>query len=79
MAESSSSALNQTLDIIDKCKGPANYREWGRNVRQAFGLYARKMLKLLDGAPRPEETDPGRSGCLGDAKQQHLFHLVLFD
>ena len=57
MAESSSSALNQTLDTIGKCKGPANYREWGRKVRQAFGLYAREMLKVLDGAPRPEETD----------------------
>ena len=57
MAESSSSALNRTLDTIGKCKGPANYREWGRKVRQAFGLYAREMLKVLDGAPRPEETD----------------------
>ena len=47
MAESSSSALNQTLDTIGKCKGLANYREWGRQVRQAFGLYAREMLKSL--------------------------------
>ena len=57
MAESSSSALNWTLDTIGKCKGPANYREWGRKVRQASGLYAREMLEVLDGAPRPADTD----------------------
>ena len=53
MAELSSSALNRTLDTIGKRKGPANYREWGGKVGQAFGLYAREMLKVLDGAPRP--------------------------
>ena len=57
MAESYSSADNRTLDTIGKCEGPANYREWGRNVRQAFGLFTREMPKVLDGAPRPEETD----------------------
>ena len=57
MAESSSSALNRTLDTIGKCRGPANYREWRRKVRQAFGLYPREMLQVLDEAPRPEETD----------------------
>ena len=49
--------IKSDLDTIGKCKGPANYREWGRKVRQAFGLYVREMLKVLDGAPRPEETD----------------------
>ena len=57
MAESSSSALNRTLDTIGKCKGPDNYREWERKVRQAFCLYAREMLEVLDGAPRSEEAD----------------------
>ena len=57
MAESSSSAINRTLDTIGKRKGPANYREWGKNVRQAFSLNAREMLKVLVGAPRPEETN----------------------
>ena len=45
------------MDTIGKCKGPANYRERGRKVRQAFGLNAREMLKVLYGAPRAEETD----------------------
>ena len=59
MAESSSSALNRTLDTIGNCKGPANYREWGREVRQAFGLYAREIVRVLDEALRPQETDAG--------------------
>ena len=57
MADSTSPALNRTLDTIGKCTGPTNYREWGRKVRQAFGLYALDMLKVLDGTPCPEETD----------------------
>ena len=57
MAESSSCALNRTLGTVGKGKGPANYREQGRKVRQAFGLYAREILNVLNGAPRPEETD----------------------
>ena len=39
-----------------KCTGLTNYREWGRKVRQAFGMYTFDMLKVLDGTPRPEET-----------------------
>ena len=50
-----------------------------RKVRQAFGLYARKMLKILDGAPRPEETDADGVAAWETAIKQHLFHLVLFD
>ena len=57
MADSTSPALNRTLDTIGKCTGPTNYREWGRKVRQAFGLYALDMLKVLDGTPCLEETD----------------------
>ena len=54
-ANSTSPALNRTLDAIGKCTGPTNYREWGRKVRQAFGQYALDMLKVLDGTPCPEE------------------------
>ena len=57
MADSTSPALNRTLDTIGKCTGLTNYREWGRKVRQAFGLYAFDMLKVLDGTPCPEEAD----------------------
>ena len=57
MADSTSPALNQTLDTIGKGTGPTNSREWGRKVRQAFGLYALDMLKVLDATPCPEETD----------------------
>ena len=49
--------VNRTLDTIGKCTGPTNYREWGRKVRQALGLYATDMLKVLDGTPCPKETD----------------------
>ena len=28
MADSTSPALNRTLDTIGKCTGPTNYREW---------------------------------------------------
>ena len=56
MADSTSPALNRTLDTIGKCTGPTNYGAWGRKVRQAFGLYALDMLNL-DGTPCPEETD----------------------
>ena len=45
------------MDTIGKCTGPTNYREWERKVRQAFGVYALDMLKVLDGTPCPEETD----------------------
>ena len=75
MAESSSSALNQTLDTIGKCKGPANYREWGRNVRQA-GLYAREMLKVLDGVPRPEETDA--VGVAAWETENNIYSILIF-
>ena len=57
MADSTSPALNQTLDTIGKGTGPTNSREWGRKVRQAFGLYALDMLKVLDATPCPEETE----------------------
>ena len=57
MADSTSPALNRTLDTIGKCTGPTNYREWGRKVHQAFGLYALDMLKALDETPCQEETD----------------------
>ena len=57
MVDSTSPALNRTLDTIGKCTGPTNYRECGRNVRQAFGLYALDVMKVLDGTPCPEETD----------------------
>ena len=49
--------IRDRLDTIGKCTGPTNYREWGRNVRHAFGLYALDMLKVVDGTPCPEETD----------------------
>ena len=29
----------------------------GAKIRHAFGLYAREMLKVFDGAPRPEKTN----------------------
>ena len=57
MADSTSPALNRTLDTIGKCTGPTNYREWGRKVRQAFGMYALNVLKVLGGTPCPDETD----------------------
>ena len=57
MADSTSPALNRTLDTIRKCTGLTNYPEWGRKVRQAFGLHALDMLKVLDGTPCLEETD----------------------
>ena len=57
MVDSTSPALSRTLDTIGKCTGPTNYRARGRNMRQAFGLYALDMLKVLDGTPCPEETD----------------------
>ena len=57
MADSTSPSLNRTLDTIGKCTGPINYREWGRKVRQAFGLYALDMLKVLDGTTCPDETN----------------------
>ena len=57
MAESTSPSLNRTLDTVGNCTGPTNYREQGRKVRQAFGLYGLDMLKVLDGTPCPEETD----------------------
>ena len=47
MVDSTSPAVNRTLDTIGKCTGPTNYREWGRKVRQAFGLYALDMLLSL--------------------------------
>ena len=57
MAVSRSPASNRTMDTIGKCTGQTNYREWGRTVHQAFGLYALDMLKVLDGTPCPEDTD----------------------
>ena len=57
MADSTSPALNRTLDTIGKCTGLTNYREWGIKVREAFGVYALDVLKVLNGTPRPEETD----------------------
>ena len=57
MPDSTSPALNRTLDTIGKFTGPTNYREWGRKMRRAFGLYALDMLKVSDGTPCPEETD----------------------
>ena len=57
MAESSSSALNQTLDTIGKCKGAEYFREWATKLRQALGLYAPDMLRVLDGEPCPAATD----------------------
>ena len=57
MADSTSPSLNRTLDNIGKWTGPTDYREWGRKVRQSFGLYALDMLKVLDRRPGPEETD----------------------
>ena len=57
MADSTSPELFRTLGTIGKYTGPINSCESGRNVRQAFGLYAVDMLKVLDGTPSPEETD----------------------
>ena len=57
MADSTSPSLNQTLNTIGKCTRPTNYRKWGRKRRQAFGLYALDILKVLDGTPWSEETD----------------------
>ena len=56
MADSTSPALNRTLDTIGKSTDPTNYREWGRKVRQAFGMYALDVLKVLGGTPCPDET-----------------------
>ena len=65
MADSTSPALNRTLDTIGKCTGLTNYREWGIKVREAFGLYALDMLKLLDRTPCHEETDvDGVNACV---------------
>ena len=77
MAESSSSALNRTLDTIGKCKVPANYREWGRTVCQAFGLYAREMLKVFDGAPRPGETNANGVAALETANNK-IYSILFF-
>ena len=57
MVDSTSPALNRTVDTIGKCIGVTNYREWWRNVRKAFGLYALDMLKVLNETLCPEETD----------------------
>ena len=57
MADSTSPALNRTLGTIGKSTDQTNYREWGRKVRQALGMYALDVLKVLDGTPCPDETD----------------------
>ena len=57
MVDSASPALNRTLGTIGECTGSTNYRQWGRKVCQAFGLYALDMVKVLDGTPCPEEID----------------------
>ena len=77
MGESSSSALNRTWDTFGKCKGPANYREWGRKVRQAFGLYARDKLKVLDGASRPGETDADGEAAWETANN-NIYSILFF-
>ena len=46
---------------------------------QAVGLYAREMLKVLDGAPRPEETDADEVAAWETANNNILFPLVLFN
>ena len=77
MEDTTSPALNRTLDTIGECTGPTNYGEWGRNLRQAFGLYALDMLKVLDGTPCPEEKDVDGEKCLEEGQEQHLLILLL--
>ena len=64
------------METIGKCTGPTNYREWGRKVREAFGLYALQMLEVLDGTPCPEETDV--DGVNAWKKANNNFYSILY-
>ena len=77
MAESSSSALNRTLDNIGTCKGPRNNREWGRKIRQAFGLYAPDLLNVLDGEPCPAATDTTKVAAWEKANN-NIYSILFF-
>ena len=57
MAGSSSTAFHRALDNTGKCKGAADFREWGGEMRQAMGLHALEVLHVLDGAPCPEPAN----------------------
>ena len=56
MTDSSSTAFHRALDNIGKCKGAADFRDWGGGMRQAMGLHALEMLHVLGGAPCSEPT-----------------------
>ena len=56
MADSISTAFHRALDNIGKCKGAADFRDWGGGMRQAMGLHALEMLHVLGGAPCSEPT-----------------------
>ena len=57
MADSSSAAFHRALDDIGKCKGAADFHEWGGNMRQAMGLHALERLDVLDVARCPEPAN----------------------
>ena len=75
MADSISTAFHRALDNIGKCKGVADFRECGGEMRQAMGLHALEMLHVLDEAPCPE---PANEREAWKKANNNLFSVLFF-
>ena len=75
MADFCCTAYHRALYNIGKCKGAADFREWGGGMRQAMGLHALEMLHVLDGAPCPEPAN-GREAW--KKANNNLFSVLFF-
>lgn len=77
MAESSTSGLNRALDAIGTCDGQPSYREWSKKIRQAVGLYAPNMLRVLDGDPCPVATGLNDGDVAARKANNNRFYSIL--